>query len=122
VVTPSTASPSGGSDRSAVPADRAVTEMSSAVHLIEAALLTVADLPSSRSVGRTDTGADRVRRRYLHMYVPERWLPAYVLLVGRRLCCGVRWGTTHLFGCSGRASTPPLQAVAMPRNLLDRLP
>lgn len=62
-------------------------------------------------------------RRYLHMYVPERLLPAYVVLIGRRRCCGVRWGATHLRGCSGQvAAGPPLQAVSMPRGLLDRLP
>jgi hypothetical protein len=95
--------------------------MSSTVHLIDAALLTVADLPSSRSVERTREGV-RVRRRYLHMYVPESLLPVYVALIGRRRCCGVRWGTTHLRGCSGRAAGPPPHAVSMPRGLLDRLP
>lgn len=95
--------------------------MSSTVHLIDEALLTAPTYRRPRWVGRTRE-RDRVRRRYLHMYVPERLLPAYVLLVGRRLCCGVRWGTTHLSGCSGRASIPPPQVVAMPRTLLDRLP
>ena len=62
------------------------------------------------------------RRRYLHMYVPERLLPLYVVLVGRRRCCGVRWGAGHLGGCSGRAADAPVYAVSMPRALLDRLP
>lgn len=100
--------------------DRAAMEMSSTVHLIEAAPLTAADLASSRPGKRT--GADRVRRRYVHMYIPERLLPVYVALIGRRRCCGVRWGTAHLRGCSGPTSTTPPQAVTMPRALLHRLP
>ena len=95
--------------------------MSSTVHPIDGALLTGADLPSSRSVGRTRE-RDSVRQRYLHMYVPERLLPLYVVLVGRRRCCGVRWGAGHLGGCSGRAADGPVHAVSMPRALLDRLP
>lgn len=63
-----------------------------------------------------------MRRRYLHMYVPDRLLPAYVVLIGRRRCCGVRWATTHLRDCSGRAPAPPPRALAMPRGLIDRLP
>ena len=65
------------------------------MHLIDADLLIVADLSSSRSVERT---RERVgmRRRYLHMYVPGSLIPAYVVLIGRRRCCGVRCGTAHL--------------------------
>ena len=119
MVTPSTASPPGGF-AVARARDATVTEMSSAVQLIDAALLTGPDLPSSRTVERTRERV-RVRQRYLHMYVPESRLPVYVVLVGRRRCCGVRWGTTRLHGCSGRVAGPPPRAVSM-RALLDRLP
>ena len=56
------------------------------------------------------------------MYVPERLLPVYVAVIGRRRCCGVRWAATHLRGCRGRAAGPVPQAVTMPRALLHRLP
>ncbi len=60
--------------------------------------------------------------RYLHMYVPERLLPAYVLLIGRRRCCGAPWVARHLRGCTRRATGRPATAVTVPRMLLDRLP
>jgi hypothetical protein len=56
------------------------------------------------------------------MYVPERLLPAYVLLIGRRRCCGAPWVAPHLRGCTGRATGRPATAVTVPRVLLDRLP
>jgi hypothetical protein len=63
-----------------------------------------------------------VPREHLHMYVPERLMPVYVALIGRRRCCGVRRAATHLRGCPGRAAGPVPQAVTMPRALLHRLP
>ena len=63
-----------------------------------------------------------MRRRYLHMYVPERLLPAYVLLIGRRRCCGTLWAAAHLRGCAGRSTGRPPTAGTVPRALLDRLP
>ena len=40
------------------------------------------------------------RRFYVFHYLPDILLPLHVFAVGRRQCCGARWGTPHLPPCA----------------------
>jgi hypothetical protein len=57
-----------------------------------------------------------MQRIWLHSFVPDALIPAYVVLTGRRQCCGARLLTRHFDECPktlrrrGRMSTKAVLA------------
>ncbi len=57
-----------------------------------------------------------MRRIWMHSYMPDALIPAYVVLTGRRQCCGARLLARHFDECPktlrrrGRMSTTAVPA------------